>query len=191
MVYVTPKGSKLLDSIDGNKGLGDEVYNKIPEYSYVLTPTALADIRNANEDRGTQTTVGAEIPVKQTLVSSDAEKGKWNLNSAEEQVTFTHWKSNFLQMLKDSHIENSKYAGKLLTDVKDDAICYVLDSDFVDNKHISTVQLYDTDNKPVKLYNGSGDSAKPQCRWVDYVGKYDKDINGNTKYSGFYRLAFK
>ena len=200
MVYVTPKGSKLLDSLDGSKkGLGDEIYNgkTPPEYSYVLTPTALADIRNANEDRGTQSTVGAEEAVKQTRVSqTDARynAASWNINSNDE-VTFTHWKSNFLQMLKDSHIENSKYAGKLLTDVKDDAICYVMDSDFVDSKHITSVSLYGNNGQRTSLYNSN---KVPQCRWVDYVGKYGADINGrsqkdaaNKPVTGYYRLAFK
>ena len=41
------------------------------------------------------------------------------------------------------------------------------------------------------LYKGSGENSIPQCRWVDYVGKYDKDINGNSNGTGFYRLAFK
>lgn len=202
-VFMTPKGASLLKSIDGVTGKGEEIYNNDtpPEYSYVLNPSAMADIRQYNEDAGYQDRASSRTPVSQTKVmvtdSSSYNEGKWKSNWKNEQkqykeVSFTHWKSTFLEVLKQNHMENPEYAGKLLTDVKDEnALCYVLGSEFDGSKHLTEFGKIHTTSvsSNTKLYDGK----VPQCRWVDYVGQISPTaINGAAaKQSGYYRLAFK
>lgn len=161
----TDKGDELKKLIETK---GESIYASKPEYSYVLTPDILREIRNYND------TVGYELNFNNLIVydSSNIACSTTACNdaSSEETINFQHYGSKFL-------VEEFRPKVKLvnLGTIKnsDKSICVATKSDL-----------------KTKVDGMQKDSNT--CRWIDYIdtdNSYTDPVTNKT--AAAFRLSFK
>ena len=160
--YTTSKGYGLAKKIQER---GESIYDGTPEYSYYLDPSALAEIRDYNDSYGYKVTTSTLRSVDSQAMSSETTNFK--VEDVDTTVTVGHYASKFLEGQMDSYITEG-YRGKLLTNKS--RVCQVVVED------ASDALLTKAAEDAYQMVQ-SGD-----CRWVDYVQKYDDK---------YIRLAFK
>lgn len=165
----TPKGNQLISYIQDK---ADTIYDETPEYTYTLNPSAMADIRSYNEAHGYQIESSNLISYGTSKIFNNKQNSNWNVNNsdADEEVTFSHYGSAFLEERLSSYVTEG-YENKVLSSKK--KVCYVIQSEFA-SKQFSTIR-------------GEA-NKKSECRWVDYVSNKVTLKDGTTGYS---RLSFK
>lgn len=159
--YTTNKGSELAGYIEGK---GENAYAETPEYSYILTPNAMANIRKLNSSAiygYGKDTIYQENGYAY-LVRAGTESGHSipaNTDVADK-IIFTHFGSKFLRD-KIAAYETPEYKDNLLSGKGMSSSCYVTAGNV-----------------------GNLNSMKSSdCKWIDYV---QSDGNG-----GYFRMAFK
>ena len=178
--FTTDKGAELLKEIDSD-GQGDNIYSEVPEYSYTLTPSNLASIREYNDTNGYElnhdkltsvarysmvpydptdfsecdTLAGCRFDVPKTNDENDLRENRL--------ISFQHYTSDFLNdylvNVAGATVNYSIYAG---VPVSMDENCYV-------TKGFTPQEM---------------DDKQSSCRWVDYI-QYDSDAKR------YFRLSFK
>ncbi|MBQ8659235.1 MAG: hypothetical protein IJ475_00140 [Bacilli bacterium] len=156
--YTTNKGAELATEI---QEVGENVYTQIPEYSYTLTPDAMAHIRQYNEGKTYGVASGSLYSINDSdqqyayLAKKSGVSFVVNDGNTYNQIKFSHYGSVFLRDYINTY-ETAEYKKDLFTNKKMTANCYVTRaSDIYDNP-----------------------SRYKDCKWIDYV-------------QGDYRLAFK
>lgn len=149
ILYDTDKGSKVLKAIEAR---GETIYddpssnNSGLEYSYILTPSTIAQIREYND------TYGYEVTYNRVHIygryKTGEENTKLDLDAAGE-ISFVHYGSLFLE----SFLPGNAVIEHLASRTGDDNVCYVRDSDL--------------SNKPEEVLRKK--IKEDGCRWVDYV----------------------
>ena len=159
--YKTDKGKELAGYIEQK---GENVYAEIPEYSYVLTPNAMANIRKNNTEGkygyGRDTIYAVE---NGTYLAHSGNKNHIPNSNETSRIIFTHFGSNFVKNELSAY-ETPEYKGKLLSNMSMSSECYV------EKNGISSME----------------DKKKKGCKWVDYVQPVNPDGSG-----GYFRMAFK
>ena len=141
---------------------GENVYAEMPEYSYVLTPDAMANIRkyNSSATYGYGKNTVYQLPGYAYLAHSNNKDHSFSGDVAD-RIIFTHFGSNFVKDLLIDY-ETPEYKGKLMSTRKMSKECYVEDG------------------------NVSNLSTMKNCKWIDYVQPVNPDNTG-----GYFRMAFK
>ena len=182
---VLPDGSVLVSDWSGSllkkdiEYRGEHIYNQTPEYSYVLTPSAIQTIKQYNDNHSYTITdkdmvfFGKTYYLKSDRVSLLGKNDRTSNNQNDNKVIgFSHYGSSFLkEKLKD--YRNSQYSNLFDTrNEKNGVICEVKHQDYmstVENLSSSTSNDYRSSIEKIL-----GDKYK-KCRWVDFQAS-----NGNT-----------
>ncbi len=152
ILYSTDKGEKVLKAIEAR---GETIYdddtssNSGLEYSYILTPSTIAQIRAYND------TYGYEVTYNRVHIygryKTGEENAKLDLDAANE-ISFVHYGSMFLE----NFLPSDAIVQHLASLTNDNNVCYVTASELgTDGKSAA-----DVIRKKVKDEN---------CRWIDYV----------------------
>lgn len=176
--YSTEKGGELSEAI---VSVGEEIYNRVPEYSYTLDPAAMAEIRDYNELHGYEHNVRNMTNYGVCAIASDSAACNDTLSSnytADETIIFAHYGSQFLEDL-DKKYTTEGY--KNLSTRKN--ICSITPGSL--GSGTTYIDL---------MKSGSYGN----CRWVDYVMPKDAvtflkgdDTIVEHNDATYFRLAFK
>ena len=159
----TNQGAELINQI---QGMADAVYNKTPDYSFTLNPSALSEIRNYNKNN--QYGVPKKLKNYGNYgYTNDGSGWLVSESQADYRIRFTHYGSDYLESLNRDNLTTEKYRGKTLLDITG----------------ANTVCLVEEGNVSA-IYNSE---QYKYCRWVDYLTTIT-DENGNEVQV---RLAFK
>lgn len=176
---ISQQGDMLRTYIEGN---GNKIYEESPEYSYVLTPSAMSSIRRYNEAYGYQPNANT-LKMYGSILYQSSSPNKWlaKMYSKGDEVSavhFSHYGSYFLEKNVAPYV-TPDYKNSVLTNRS--AVCYMI----IDKNHP------EYNGKTTKLYKDNGVSANyNECRWIDVVQETTNrpDLSGVEPYS---RLAFK
>ena len=160
--YTTDQGSELLAQIESK---ADGIYDKVPEYSFTLSPSVISEIRDYNKDHNYGIPKQTDLVIYGKMGYRKSEAGKWEVPNSEmdERIRFSHYGSKYLELLDKKGYTTQEYMGKLLINkTGNNVVCEV------DAGHVA--DIYNTD-------------SYRDCRWIDYI-TIDKD--GRP-----IRLAFK
>ncbi len=180
--FTTNKGAELLREITSvDEGQGDNIYSETPEYSYTLTPSGLASIRDYNDKVGYELNHNnLKNVAKYSMVPYDLSNYTecntisgcgWEIPSTTDEtdyrnnhlITIQHYSSKFLSDTIAGYggvtVNDSLYGANSVTMRED---CYVTEG-------FTASQM---------------DELQKNCRWVDYI-QHDEDSNR------YFRLAFK
>lgn len=176
--YSTEKGGELSEAI---VSVGEEIYNRVPEYSYTLDPAAMAEIRDYNELHGYEHNFRNMTNYGACAIASDSAACNDTLSSnytADETIIFAHYGSQFLEDL-DKKYTTEGY--KNLSTRKN--ICSITPGSL--GSGTTYIDL---------MKSGSYSN----CRWVDYVMPKDAvnflkgdDTIVEHNDATYFRLAFK
>ena len=181
--FSTNKGAELLREID-SVGQGDNIYSETPEYSYSITPSGMALIREYNDTHGyeinhnnltsdSRYSITPYDPDDYSECSDSSLSGcKWDVPKTNDEedyrenrlISFQHYSSNFLNDFIPNNgtgitVKSSLYGDAPLTMSEE---CYVREGFTAEEM----------------------DEKQQTCRWVDYV-QFDKDSGR------YFRLSFK
>ena len=181
--FSTNKGAELLREID-SAGQGDNIYSETPEYSYSITPSGMALIREYNDTHGyeinhnnltsvSRYSITPYDPDDYSECSDSSLSGcKWDVPKTNDEedyrenrlISFQHYSSNFLNDFIPNNgtgitVKSSLYGDAPLTMSEE---CYVREGFTAEEM----------------------DDKQQTCRWVDYV-QFDKDSGR------YFRLSFK
>ncbi len=192
-VYVTDKGANLLKNIEDE---GERVYNKAPEYSYTLSPTALNEIRQNNNTNGYQEKSSSMIQVGYSKLKSN-KHNEWTAGTDEPGIV--HFASTFLNDFANKYV-TEEYSETVLSKLGTNAnvVCYVYSSGDSNSYQKNGFQYGASGN----VYKADGShAAEHECRWIDYVGTVKRASDDTGEHAGaydkedaaemFYRLSFK
>ena len=173
--YTTDKGGELAEAV---VKVGENIYDRTPEYSYVLTPSAIKEIRTYNEKYGYEINVNNLIVYGITPIASNGGTGDAGATNEDGYPIdrFVHYGSAFLES------EISEYE-------TDSSVNYL-----PSRRDVCTISAgsVNTGDGTIDIMSGS----YSKCRWVDYVMQNPPLITGDDKKEGIqgnstFRLAFK
>lgn len=146
--YKTDKGGQLAEAI---VSVGEEIYARTPEYSYTLTPAAMAEIRDYNGLNGYEHNIKNMTNAGVCAIAGSSQDCAVELGDFEEDeiIIFAHYASKFLEEVADQYTTQ----GQKNLSTRGNKICQV-----------SSGQLGSGKNY-IDMANGSYSN----CRWVDYV----------------------
>lgn len=162
--YTTDKGKELADYIEAK---GENAYSEVPDYSYVLTPNAMANIRKLNSSAAYG--YGKDTVYQENgyayLVKAGSKNGHAIASGVDvaDQIIFTHYGSKFVRD-KLSAYETPEYKDKLLSNKGMNGNCYV----------------------EAGNVNQLNNLRSADCKWVDYVQTVGSSAPGQ-----YFRMAFK
>ena len=162
------KGGQLTAAI---KEVGENIYDKVPEYAYRLKPEDLSKIiqYNSSQNDSYQIKMDNLIVSDGTYISGE--------HNEESGPRFYHYESKFLQNeIKDAeHIKSDADGNETSTDV------------LLTHRHdVCTVESYDR----AKLENIA--TSRNSCKWWDFCGTNATAVDPNTEQQTIsYCLAFK
>lgn len=143
--YSTAKGGQLATYIEK---VGEDIYNRNPEYSYYLTPSALNKIRKTGETGISQQ---GKYRIKGTDATGNGSSFSTNNFTDEENntvVTFSHFTSVFLHQIMSDYITD-EYRNVVIDTYPMWDSCIVTANDMKNDKPFKTMST--------------------PCKWYDYV----------------------
>ena len=143
--YSTAKGGQLATYIEK---VGEDIYNRNPEYSYYLTPSALNKIRKTGETGISQQ---GKDRIKGTDATGNGSSFSTNNFTDEENntvVTFSHFTSVFLHQIMSDYITD-QYRNVVIDTYPMWDSCIVTANDMKNDKPFKTMST--------------------PCKWYDYV----------------------
>ncbi len=180
--YITDKGVKLLNHVDGG---GETIYEKMPEYSYTISPSVMAEIRKINSEEGYQPKTETLDAIGRVKLTNKDNNKNWSTDA--EEVGYYHFTSKFLREIM------SKFVTEGVNPITEsDDICYVKAEEFNPTGETDTDfgQVYGSNNNKKKFIQ----NGHYNCRFIDYVGTvtpHDASKPTNENIGKYYRLSFK